>query len=291
MSQINFFVITILASKLASGSLTGFNLANDIQNVPIGLFGISFATAAFPAFSLFAARRDRAGFQKSFSSTLRLILFLTVPFTVLILLLRAQITRVILGWGAFSWADTINTADTLAFFSLSLFAQALLPLFARAFYAHKDTLSPFIAGAAGVIINFILALQFREVFGVAGLALAFSFASIFNVGILWIILRVKFGALEDLEILRALAKFTAGALAMTIVVQAMKFTVAGYVNMQTGLGVFAQGFISGTLGLLVFVLITLAMGSDEAEQIKNAFMTRVLRARHPRPVEIMDIDG
>ena len=64
VTQVNLFVITILASKLSSGSLSVFNLANDIQGVPLGLFAVSLATAAFPAFSEFAARADHAGFRR-----------------------------------------------------------------------------------------------------------------------------------------------------------------------------------------------------------------------------------
>ncbi|OGL68645.1 murein biosynthesis integral membrane protein MurJ [Candidatus Uhrbacteria bacterium RIFCSPLOWO2_01_FULL_47_24] len=291
VTQVNLFAITLLASKLSSGSLSIFNLANDIQSVPIGLFAISLATAAFPAFSEFATRKDNDGFRKSFSSTARLILFLTIPFAILLLLLRAQVVRVLLGSGKFDWADTIATADTLAFFSLSLFAQALLPLLARASYALKDTLSPLLAGAAGVAANVILALYFRGPFGIAGLALAFSFAMLINLGILWLMLRARLRSLDEAQIVPALFKISGAALAMALVVQATKYWLAPQVNMQTGVGVLTQGFVSGTLGLTVFLITALAMGSDEARAIKNAFTKRLFRGKDVRPVEIVEPRG
>ena len=288
VTQINFFAITLFASKLAAGSLSVFNLANDIQSVPIGLFAISLATAAFPSFSQFAARGDEDRFRRSFSSTARLILFLTVPFSILLLLLRAQIVRVLLGSGQFDWADTIATADALAFFSLSLFAQALLPLLVRAFYALKDTFSPLLAGACAVTVNVLLALTFREPLGVAGLALAFSFASIINTIILWLMLRGRLRSLDEQSIIPALFKISVAGLAMAIVVQAAKYTLAPYLNMQTGLGIFTQGFIAGTLGLAVFLLIALALESSEARTIRNAFVKKLFRAKESRPMEIVE---
>ncbi|MBI2552823.1 murein biosynthesis integral membrane protein MurJ [Candidatus Uhrbacteria bacterium] len=288
VTQLNLFAITIIASKLPAGSLSVFNLASDIQSVPIGLFAVSLATAAFPAFSEFAARGNHDKFRSSFSSTARLILFLTVPFAVLLLLLRAQVTRVILGWGEFDWNDTIETADALAFFSLSLFAQALLPLLARAFYALKDTLSPLLAGSVGVVLNIVLALIFRESFGVAGLALAFSLAMVANLIALWLLLRARMGSLDEFSIITSTFKISAASLALAIVVQATKYAMAAHVNMQTGWGIFAQGAVAGVLGLAVFLLVALAMGSPEAEQIKNAFAKRLFRAKEARVVEIVE---
>lgn len=287
-TQINLFAITVIASKLTSGSLSVFNLANDIQSVPIGLFALSLSTAAFPAFSEFAARADWSGFRRSFSSTARLILFLTIPFAVLLLLLRAQITRVLLGWGQFDWNDTIATADTLAFFSLSLFAQALITLVVRALYAMKDTLSPLIAGAIAVAVNIVLALALRQSWGVAGLALAFSLSMVVNLALVWVFLRLRTGSLEEHQIVVCLFKISVAGLIMAVVVQAAKYVVAPLVNMQTGLGIFTQGLVAGLLGLLVFLLAALALGSDEARAIKSAFQQRLFRDKESRPLELVE---
>ena len=80
-NQMSLFVMTIFASTLASGSLAAFTLANNIQSVPLGLFGIAFSLAAFPALSLFAAQKNDRGFFKMFSETARKILFFVVPNT------------------------------------------------------------------------------------------------------------------------------------------------------------------------------------------------------------------
>ena len=121
ITQINFMVITVVASTLASGSIAIFNLANNLQSFPIGIFGISFAVAAFPA--LAAQAFDREKLIINFSRIFRQILFFIIPATVLLFTLRAQIIRVILGTGEFNWEDTILSIDTLAYFAISLFAR------------------------------------------------------------------------------------------------------------------------------------------------------------------------
>ncbi|HBP00694.1 MAG TPA: murein biosynthesis integral membrane protein MurJ, partial [Candidatus Moranbacteria bacterium] len=143
VNQINFLVITIFASTLAAGSLAVFTFANNIQSTPLGLFGVSFAIAVFPTLSAYYAKEEKAKFAHAFSRTFRQVLFFVIPISILIYVLRAQIVRVVLGAGNFDWEDTILTFTTLGYLTASLFAQALIPLLARSFYAIQNTKTPF----------------------------------------------------------------------------------------------------------------------------------------------------
>jgi len=99
VNNINLIFITAIASTLAAGSIAVFNLANNLQYFPIGIIGFSFAIAAFPTISEFAANESWDKFKKAFSNTVRDILFFIIPASIIFLLLRAQIVRVILGYG------------------------------------------------------------------------------------------------------------------------------------------------------------------------------------------------
>ncbi len=205
LGQINFIIITAIASTLEEGSLSIFNFANNLQALPLSLFGISFAIASFPMLSRYFQKKDWENFYDLFFETLKQILFFLLPLTVVFILLRAQIVRLVLGAGKFDWQDTILTMETLGLFALSLFAQSLLPLFVRAFYAIENTVIPFLISLAGTILNVFLSYLLincpvPEVFhnylqsktlGVLGLALAFSIANIFQLGLFWIILKKK----------------------------------------------------------------------------------------------------
>ncbi|MDD2680519.1 MAG: murein biosynthesis integral membrane protein MurJ [Patescibacteria group bacterium] len=273
VSQINLVAMTALATTLDSGSLAIFNFANNLQSFPLGVFGISFAVAAFPFLSENAYNMEEL--KARFSSTIRQILFFIVPASVLIITLRAQIVRVILGSGAFNWRDTVLTMDTLGFFALSLFAQATIPLLVRMFYARRDSWTPFYLGLISVFINIGLAYFLRQYFGVAGLALAFSIASIFNFLMLWLWLYVKVGSLDIDKIFNSSLKFIVAAMGAGLAVQILKFLIWPYINMQTFAGVFIQLIVAGGGGLSVYILLCYLFKSEELLAVLSIFKRRL----------------
>lgn len=261
ISQINLVVITIIASTLAGGSLAVFNFANNLQSFPVGIFGISFAIAAFPTLSAIAF--DKKKLINNFSNIFRQILFFIIPATVLLLALRAQIIRVILGTGQFDWEDTILTIHTLGFFTISLFAQASLPLLVRMFYARHNSKTPFLIGLVSAFVNVILSLYFTRRLGVAGLALAFSLASILNFVLLWLWLRIEIGNLDEVRILISTIKFSAAALVGGIAVQGMKLLIWPYIDMTRVWGVLTQGLAAGISGILIYIAFCALFKSEE----------------------------
>ncbi|MFH1427193.1 MAG: murein biosynthesis integral membrane protein MurJ [Patescibacteria group bacterium] len=277
ISQINLLVITVIASTLAAGSLTVFNFANNLQSFPIGIFGISFAVAAFPTLSAIAFNKKEL--IKNFSLTFRNILFFIIPATVLLITLRAQIIRVILGTGQFDWQDTILTLDTLGFFAISLFAQATIPLLVRIFYARHNSRTPFYIGLSSAILNVILSLWLVRLLGVAGLALAFSISSIFNFILLWLVLRIEVGQMDENKILISTIKFSAAAMATGITVQGMKLAVWPFVDMTKFWGVLAQGLVAGMFGVAIYLAVCLLLKSEELDNFWQAIKCRCFKAK------------
>jgi putative peptidoglycan lipid II flippase len=261
ITQIDLLVTTVIASGLAAGSLSIFNLANNLQSFPVGIFGVSFAIAAFPALSQHAF--DLKKLEASFSSTLRQILFFVIPATVFLITLRAQIIRVILGTGAFNWQDTILSMNTLAFFAISLFAQASIPLLVRVFYARHNSKTPFYLGIFTVAADVVLCLVLSKKMGVSGLALAYSISSILNFILLWGWLHFKVGDLGIARILTSALKFSASAVGAGIVIQLMKIVVWPFIDMTTFLGVFVQLGVSAVFGVLAYGLFCYLFGSEE----------------------------
>lgn len=273
IGQVNFLVITIIASTLASGSLTVFNFANNLQYFPIGIFGISFAVAAFPTLS--AVAFDKKKLIKSFSLTIRQILFFIVPSTVLMLTLRAQLIRVIFGAGHFGWEDTILTLNTLSLFVISLFAQATIPLLVRIYYARHDSKRPFYIGFFSVAINVFLSIWLSSRIGVEGLALAFSIANIINFILLWVVLHDELGDMDENKILLSTVKFSIAALVCGLTVQGMKIIIEPFVDMTKTLGVFSQGLIAGLLGIIIYITVSYLLRSEELFNFWNGFKNRL----------------
>ena len=279
VAQANLLVITFIASHLSEGSITVFNLANNLQSFPIGIIGISFAVAAFPTLSQYAASQKMQEFTESFVKSVAEILYFILPITILMFGLRAQIVRVILGTGAFGWEDTQNTLTALGFFSLSLFAQSLIPLFTRAFFAQKDSAYPFAASIIGLLSNIGLSYFFGVVqgMGVAGLALAFSLASVLQLASLWVGLRLRMGSLRDTELLRVVFKILLGVLAMVPVMQGMKTLTVMVLPLTTFIGVFFQALLTGVAALVAYIAVEWLVGSEQQRVLLHACKRRLYR--------------
>jgi len=291
VTQVNLLIVTIIASTLAVGSLAVFNFANNLQSFPLGIFAIPFALAVFPTLSHFSAKDDRENFVKSFSQTFRQILFFVIPASILLLVLRAQIVRVVLGAGKFDWEDTILTFQALGIFAVSLFAQSLVPLLARSFYAIHNTRIPFYTGLASEFVNLISAIILSQRFGVLGLVWAFSLASIVNMFLLFIILRVKLKYLDDEKIVFSTLRISLSALVAGLVAQLAKYAVNPFVDLDTFLGVFSQMAACGAAGVATYFLLTWLFRLEEFEYVKKFFTLRFFRSSQSIPEDPTEASG
>lgn len=266
-SQINLVVTTMIASTIGSGSISVFNFANNLQYFPIGIVGVSFAVAAFPTLSSLKAQGKDQELKNTFASTTKQILFLIIPFTILFIMLRAQIVRVLLGTGAFDWEATILTANTLAFFSFSLFAQSLVLLVVRIFYVYHDTITPFLVSILAAMINIGASILLKSHYGVIGLAMGYSIAAIAQFSILWLLLRYKIGSLQELSILTMLYKISIAVSVMAVVVQSLKKPLSLMVDMTRFWGIFTQGVVVATVGFIVYGLVCRLLNVEEMSDL------------------------
>lgn len=275
--QINFLAITIIASTLAAGSLSIFTFADNLQSVPSGVIGISFGIAIFPTLARLAAKNENKKMSEQIAETTKQVLFLIVPLTIIFLLLRAQIVRVVLGTGEFDWDATVLTANALAFFSISFFAQSLVPILARSFYALQDTWIPFIIGLISAGVNIVAAIYLSEIYGIIGLVAAYSLSIILQMSLLWIMLRRKLGTLYEIKVVVTLLKISIAAFFMAATIQLLKYPLAHIVNMQKFWGILTQGFVAGTAGLLIYGFICKQLKLEEMKLFEESLKKRWLR--------------
>ncbi len=289
ITQVNQVVITMLASLLPVGSIAVYNYANNLQAVPIGIIGIPFAMAIFPLLSAAAAKNDNKQFVTHLMNTARQIIFLIAPLSVLILLLRAQIVRVILGSGTFDWDATINTANTLAFFSLGLLAQSLIHLLARAFYALQNTKTPFVIGVIAELVSIIAALVLMRPYGAPGLALAASIGVILNAIMLVVALRTHTKTLEEESLIPLVLKISVATLIMAVAVQALKHPLANIFDQQYFWGILGQGLVAGMAGLVIYCLLCYILRVPEFTEIRNSLKRRWLKPAQITTTEVVEL--
>jgi len=278
VNQVSLLVMTFFASTLASGSLAVFTLANNIQSVPLGLFGIAFSLAAFPSLSQYAAEKNDKDFFRMLARTARRILFFVVPLSILIIVFRAQFVRVILGSGNFDWQDTIQTFEVLKFLAISLFAQSLIPLFARAFFALQNTKTPLYIALVSEAAHIALIPFLLPLYAVQGLAIAFSVSTLLNFFLLYFFLRKKLAHWDNHLIFWPVAKIFLASVLAGIVAQLSKSVFALTTNeLDTFIEVFLQLMLGLTIGLSAFVFFSHWFRIPELERVKNFFLRKILR--------------
>ncbi len=148
-----FWGFTIIASTLASGSVAVMNFARNFQSVPISLIGISFSTATFPIMAKAIADHSPTEFRRVLRNSFWLILGGSILAALFTFIIREPLIRIILGGGAFSEEAIKRTAAMLGVFTLSIPTESLVHLFARAYYATKNTTIPVVMSIIGLTIS------------------------------------------------------------------------------------------------------------------------------------------
>ncbi|MDP3941522.1 MAG: murein biosynthesis integral membrane protein MurJ [bacterium] len=183
-----------------------FDYAKILMFAPVSLVGFSIAQAAFPILS--RENTDMKDFRATFLNSCYQMLYLILPISALLLVLRIPIVRLIYGADLFDWDATVLTGRTLAFFSLSIFAQALIGLFYRAFYALHNTKIPLFTSIIGTgsLIAFSVYFVIEKHLGIESIAFSFTLANIIQLLILFFILDRKTGRFEKGPVLLTLGK-------------------------------------------------------------------------------------
>lgn len=262
-SQIMLFFYTSIASALAVGSISAFSYATNIHTVPVVVLGSSFATAIYPILSLKFSQKKPLEFSQYLNKTVRAVGYLLIPSTVIFILLRAQIVRLILGSGKFDWNDTKVTAMVLGFLSLSILAQGLVPILSRAFFAMKDTKTPMYISLFTFIISIIIAYPLSANMGVAGLALAYSIGCYVNLILLFYYLNKTYPGTLDSKLAGAYIRIIFISTLMAAGVWATMHIVANLVDMNRFVGVLIQTLSSTLAGVAVFIILSIIMKQEE----------------------------
>jgi putative peptidoglycan lipid II flippase len=242
-----------------------FDLAQTIAFAPVVLVGHAIAQAAFPILS--RERNNLQNFKLTFMNSFNQMLYLILPISVLILVLRIPIVRIVFGADRLDWPATVLTGKILAFFTLSIFAQALIALVYRAFYALHDTKTPLITGALSTIFMLILGYVFIVVMGlgVSSVAVAYSIAGITQLFFLLVLLHRKTGRFHLPSLLVSWIKigassfFTAFALYIPIkLLDQLVFDTTRTINLLILTG------ISSLAGLSIYLFLTWFFDVKEA---------------------------
>jgi len=275
--QLNFLVSAALASFMLAGSVSALNYAWQIFTMPQVIIAQGIAIAALPTFSAMVAREEIAAMRASLADTLRGILFLALPATVGLLMLRVPVIALLYQRHNFTAESTALVAWALAWFTVGLASHSVVEIISRAFYALRDTRTPVLIGAAAMGLNIVLSFALAGLFTRlgwqphGGLALSNTVATTLEmVGLLWI-LRRRLGGLAFTRIRSGLWR-TAFA---TLYMGAM---LGLWLQKTEGLPVWLVGMGGVVIGGAVFWLIAHILKTPETRLLAALVMERVKRS-------------
>lgn len=282
-TQMNLFVSTWLASGQGTGAVSWLQYAFRIMYLPLGLFGVSIATAVLPAASRQAALRDHAGIRDTVRHGLTLMVIVVLPATCGLVLLSPEIVRLLFQHGRFTSADTAATAAALRFYAVGLIGYATTRIASPVFYALGRNRVPVVLSAGSVLINLALSLVLVRLLGFSGLALATSMAALANAALCVWIMRGELGGLGGRALAAVVLKLAVASAVMVAAIEVVRpllpsGTVDDGILMQT---VALLGAIG--IGLLALLATAYTLRVDEVmrllKQLRGRRLSRDSRGR------------
>jgi len=165
ITQLNFWVNTNLGSRIGvEGVVSALNFGWLLMLLPQGIFAQAIATVLFPSFSAQVALNERHALRATLLLALQVVIYLTLPATVGLIVLRKQFVEMFFMRGAFDSRDVAMAASALAWYAVGLVAHSALEIITRAFYALHDTATPVWVGGGAMALNVGLSLLFQSLF-------------------------------------------------------------------------------------------------------------------------------
>ncbi|MEK6645202.1 MAG: murein biosynthesis integral membrane protein MurJ [Candidatus Firestonebacteria bacterium] len=264
VNQINVVLVnTIMASFLGEAAITYLYYGNRLMQLPLGIFGVAIATAAFPTISMHAANADIEKIKETVSFALRMVFFITLPATIGLIVLSLPINTLLFRYGRFTAESAIATANASIYYSIGLFAFAGLKVIVPSFYALQDSKTPVKVGIAAVIINIVLSVFLMDSLGYCGLALSTSISGILNFSILFIMLRNKLNGLDEKRIFKSFVRTFFAAIFMGVSCYFFADYIKSILNINIYMYRILYVFISILFGILAFCGLSFLLKVEE----------------------------
>ena len=275
-AQINLIVLTFFGSLVGDSSISALNFAWLLLMFPVGLFGMSMATAVFPSLAERAATGGPGAVNALVSQTLRFTLFLAIPASVGMLLLRDSIVATLLEHGAFDATATQLVSDALLFYSIGVFAHAAIEIVSRGFYVLGDTRTPVALAISSMLLNVILSAVLVGPMELKGLALALSISAIAEFVLLTLLLN---GRLNRQLLSRTVWWSTIKTMVAAVIMGQLVWLL---IEVLVGLDFARDSWIVLMLGVsgggVVYLALSLIMKQGEAEALFHRAETVISRA-------------
>ena len=274
-TQVNLFVSTLLATGQGTGAVSWLQYAFRVMYLPLGIFGVSIATAVLPAAARHAAMQDRTAIRNTITSGIALMLAVNIPATFGLLALSHEIIRLLLERGRFAPADTVATATALRLYAIGLVGYSTTRITSPVFYALGKSRVPVALSVTSVTVNLILSLILVREMGFSGLALATSIAALVNGTLCVVMLRAQLDGIGGRALIVSLLKVAAASAAMSAVVVTVNRLLYEFTSEGGTLQQFVALAVTIGAGLIALAIAARLLRINEFEMLAREARRRV----------------
>lgn len=237
--HINLFADMIIASFLPAGSISYLYYADRLNQLPLGIVGIAVGTALLPMLSRATAAQDWMEARNLFNRALEVCLLLALPAAVGLFMISMPIIVTLFQHGAFDMSAAAMTTAVLTAYALGIPAYVVSKVYATAYWAQQDTVTPMIASGLATFFNIALSiwLVFGAGVGVVGIAVATAMAGWIQFGVLAFGLRRRGETKYDTRLKKNLIKIILSCCLMAVALYVVRPFFTGFYLDDAGLAV------------------------------------------------------
>ena len=271
--QISAFIDTFFLARLGTGSLSYFNYADRLNQLPLGVIGAALGTAILPQVSRHVGAGEPAKAAHVQAQAAELAMLLCLPAAIALSVSAGPLISAIFEGGHFNAADARLTSLCLSLIALGLPAYVLVKVLTPGFYARRDTATPVKIAMFVLLANVILNFVLIPPFGLGGLAAAVAISSWLNCLMLYIILRKRgFFRIEGWLASRVARQLIAAA-AMAAALYGIQLALPDWFTGSTGHRLVGVAALVGG-GMAVYFPLVWVLGGTDKEELKSLFRRR-----------------
>jgi putative peptidoglycan lipid II flippase len=249
-SHISGLVDNMLASTLPTGQLSFLGYSKKLIDAILLVGPVALVTVVYSQLSHLSAEGKTDEFKTLFIRALRLILFVSIPASVVLVMLREPVVAALFERGRFTTQSTTGTSQALFIYAAGLVTFAVEALIVYSFYALSNTKVPVRAGIFGVLLDIILAVSLVGPFGFAAIAWAYVFSKTVKVVILLLVMDRKFRFLYEGKFINFILRVSASCLVSAFCLYLLKDLNQGssiFTTFAFNLAIPAAGFAAAFL--------------------------------------------
>ncbi len=275
IGQISLYVHLYFTSTIQEGGWTAIVNANRLIQLPLGVLLTAMLVPILPRFTEQVAANRIEDLKIELSKALRLLWFLALPIAALLMAIPTPIIKLLFERGKFTTHSTDMVTTVMIFLAPGIFFYLARDLITRVFYAHQDSKTPFLIAVAAIVLQTVLDWLFvtQMKTGIAGIAIATTLVTVFNLFALSFFARKKIGRLGTSKLvyptaIMLLASTACGGVAWLVSKQTIQMIDQNIPGQILSLS------LSCAMGLLVYVQICLLCKLEEPTVVANRLLNR-----------------